>query len=257
MSKSPLNMSLQLANKSLIKPNSSKRNKPTIKSNRYTPYASRKNNHSRAKPEHHLNRSILKQRERKFAHSQEYRRKDNGNIIASIYPPEFSLLRPANLNSSIEKELVEFMKENEEKFKNSKMNQNFTFPRRIREPEIPAFDKTVLFRRNTPGSSAKSNRRYKSQDNQHNYLLKDHLHGNNRQQKPNFVLGDSGSTQPLRKNQKILHNTLNFTNFRQNNFKLNINNSMLKKNLKKLSRKSSTRKKRILTEVIPSNASLK
>ena len=158
-----------------------------------------RNNHSRPKPEHAINRSILKQRERKFAQSQEYRRKDNGNIIASIYPPEYSLLRPANRNSSIERELVEFMKENEEKFERSTMNQNFVFPRKIKEFEAINLDQAALRRRNTPGATIKSNRRYKSQDNEHKLLIKEPYRGSSKNATGSILVGDSGSTQPSRK----------------------------------------------------------
>jgi len=161
------------------------------------------------------------------------------------------------MNESIERELKEFMDENEEKFGKSKMNQKFQFPRKIHNIEPIKFDKEMFIRRNTPGSaSIKSNRRYKSQENQHKYLIKD----KNSIKNPNgnIVLGDSGSTQPLRKNYKILQNTLNLSNtLRQNNFKLNLNNSIYKKGIKKIGRKSSTKKKRFLTEVTQSKSTLK
>ncbi|CAI2371362.1 unnamed protein product [Moneuplotes crassus] len=196
--------------------------------------------------------------ERKVAHSVEYRRKDNGNIISSIYPPESSLMFPQHVNHEIEKELREFMTENEEKFKNSKMNQTFKFPRKQPKIDLPIHHKSSYIRMNTPGSASyRSNRRYKSQENTGKYVLKDNkaafvpLNGN-------FMPGDSGSTDSVRKNYKMLQKTLNLSfPERQNKFKININQSILKKNLKKLNRKPSTRKKRMLTETINSNNSIR
>ena len=69
-------------------------------------------------------------RDKRLAKSVELRRKENGNYISSIYPPELALTRPRNVNENIERELVEFMQENQEKFSRSEMNKNYTFPRK-------------------------------------------------------------------------------------------------------------------------------
>jgi len=71
-------------------------------------------------------------------------------------PPKMS--RP---NPAIEQELIEFMDENEQKFINSKMNQNFKFPRKLSQTN-PQVQKTEQFPHNL---SVQSHRRYKSQEN--------------------------------------------------------------------------------------------
>ena len=115
----------------------------------------------------------IKNKERKIAHSQEYRRKDNGNFISSIYPPGQAIYIQQNINENIEKELTEFMEENEEKFKNSKMNQNYKFPLKTLKFKELNFRGVKILRGNTPiSSSHRNSRRYKSQENRHKFLNK-------------------------------------------------------------------------------------
>lgn len=59
----------------------------------------------------------------KWAESE--RRAANGNFIANSKKP---LEKPKYVNKAIELELLDFKKEIEEKFKASKMNQEFVFP---------------------------------------------------------------------------------------------------------------------------------
>lgn len=108
----------------------------------------------------------VKNREHRVAKSQDLRRKDNGNYIASIYPPEFALVRPRKINEEIEKELNEFMVENEVKFAKSTMNTNFTFPRKFTININDQFIPDSLIRGTTPSSVTASNsRHYKTNDN--------------------------------------------------------------------------------------------
>lgn len=146
MSKSPKHLVSQfmLQKKLLLKSNVTKRNKIILKTNRLIPYANSRRQKV-AKPTHAHNKSLnitknienvaltinnSQRRDKRVAKSVEFRKKENGNYIASIYPPEYALARPRKINEAIEMELIEFMQENEEKFKKSQMNHNFVFPRK-------------------------------------------------------------------------------------------------------------------------------
>lgn len=122
--------------------NLTKRNKAGLKLSKYVPNNKRlksirkqrmtTNQNTYTMANHHISieRDSSNHRERRPAKSLDLRRKENGNYIASIYPPEFALARPRVVNESIEKELVEFMQENEEKFGRSEMNKKYVFPRK-------------------------------------------------------------------------------------------------------------------------------
>jgi hypothetical protein len=166
------------------------------------------------KPDEHISidPAILKQRERRMAKSQELRRKDNGNFISSIYPPELALARPRHINENIERELVEFMQENEEKFRKSKVNQNFVFPRKYdlkADDPIPIAD---ILKIPQSTSSVPSHRRYKSQENKY---------------AGNFVIADHESTRQTAKNFNILQQTINITGLsKAPTFKFNISHNL-------------------------------
>lgn len=166
------------------------------------------------------------------------RRKDNGNYVSSIYPPEFALVRPKRVNESIEQELVEFMRENEEKFEKSAMNRNFVFPRKfILSPNDSKFHpELILSEPNVMPSSTKSHRRHKSQENR--YL-------------DNNIYTYNSVIAPNSKNYCILQQTINTTS-RAPYPKFKINSQIVRKNLKKHSR-GACRKKRFIAETLNLN----
>lgn len=151
MSKSPKYFQNQflVQKKFLINANLTKRNNNPLKSNKFIPYEIRLKQMKRQRFANNQNksmngglRSIIKnpgmfnedstnsKRDKRITKSLDLRRKENGNYIASIYPPEVALTRPRVINDNIEQELIEFMQENEEKYRNSVMNQKFVFPRK-------------------------------------------------------------------------------------------------------------------------------
>lgn len=156
--------------------------------------------------------AILKQRERKMAKSQELRRKDNGNFICSIYPPELAVTRPRHINENIERELVEFMQENEEKFRKSAVNKNFVFPRKYSLKQVVPVDIADILQIPQSTSSVPSHRRYKSQENK--YV-------------GNFLIADRESTRQTAKNFNILQQTINITGLsKPPTFKFNISQDL-------------------------------
>lgn len=158
--------------------------------------------------------SSFKLKEKRVAQSQEMRRKDNGNYISSIYPPEYALTRPKHINEAIEQELVDFMSENEEKFKNSKMNQNYVFPRKFILIDPGTLGQKEEARDYPANLSSQSHRRYKSQENKYS---------------SQFVFPDSGSTQPLQiKNLSILSKAMN-SNSIGKNLKFKIDHKFIRK----------------------------
>lgn len=133
MSRSPKYLANQfmIQKKILLKSNNSKRNKIVLKSNKFFAYAESRRGARKLKPNHKHNKSLNLNKNfeiasqvlstqgthKRGAKSLDLRRKDNGNYISSIYPPDQALTRPRRINPAIENELVEFMCENEEKFK--------------------------------------------------------------------------------------------------------------------------------------------
>jgi hypothetical protein len=158
--------------------------------------------------------SDFRLKEKRVAQSQELRRKDNGNYISSIYPPEYALTRPKRVNDAIEQELVDFMNENEEKFRNSNMNQNYVFPRKLILTTTDSLRHKDVVGEHPPNLSAQSHRRYKSQENKYS---------------SQFVFPDSGSTQPLQiKNMSILNKAINVHSIGKN-LKFKIDQKFMRK----------------------------
>lgn len=166
-----------------------------------------------AKPTHAHNKSLnitknienvaltinnSQRRDKRVAKSVEFRKKENGNYIASIYPPEYALARPRKINEAIEMELIEFMQENEEKFKKSQMNHNFVFPR-----------KYIL----------STNSSYNN-DEFWNYS--------------GARLNSSISRRTRMPNHKIFQQTMNTITFKNPTIKYNINQTIIKQNLKRI-----------------------
>lgn len=169
------------------------------------------------------NNSINGHRDKRPAKSLDLRRKDNGNYIASIYPPDRALTRPRNINLAIEQELVDFMKENEIKFNKSQMNQNYVFPLKISDIyENLITDEKTEDQEATGTTVSSSHRRYKSMENQsvyntYNFNLVKRQNANNH-------------------NNQSLINKSTEANSKMNSsaIKFKINSSLIKKNLKKL-----------------------
>ena len=110
------------------------------------------------------------------------------------------------------------MQENEEKFRNSSMNQNFVFPRKYIIKAEESW-KTNNIVNNTGTTSSKCHRRYKSLENK--YLN-------------SIIYHENTSKLPNKKKYNILQQTLNISGIANySTIKYKINHNIIKKNLKK------------------------
>lgn len=138
------------------------------------------------------------------------------------------------------------------------MNQNYTFPRKKPQVEQLNFLQSN-FIRNVPGHSTyRNNRRYKSHESTSKYLFSENNKYTLKPLNNNYGPREELSTDSVRKNRKIMQKSFNFNHpERLNKFKINLNQNIIKKNLKKLGKKSSHRKKRLLTDTIQSHSSMR
>lgn len=115
------------------------------------------------------------------------------------------------------------MKENEEKFEKSAMNRKFVFPRKADiSVKDPNFTNHVYGKNHSNEPTPKSHRRFKSLENR--YI-------------GNIVLADSNPRRSQNKNLNILEQTIQINGMNKRpKMKFNINQHILKKNLKKAQR---------------------